>query len=96
MAQQATIEVNKDAWTLLTDSDITAAAFQITGANAVRILGVVGASQPLLTSEDGFIYEVRQGESTLRTLLDIYPGIAATRLYGKSIGGGSKVFISHA
>ena len=96
MAQNTTIEVNKDAWTLLTDSNITTAAFQVTGANAVRIIGVVGAVQPASTSEDGIIYEERQGESTLRTLLDIYPGIAATRLYGKSIGAGSKVFISHA
>ena len=96
MAQNTTIVVNKDAWTLLTDSNITAAAFQITGANAVRVLGVVGAVLPASTSEDGFIYEVRQGETTLRTLLDIFPGIAATRLYARSIGGGSKVFISHA
>lgn len=96
MAQNTTITVNKDSWTLLTDSNISAATWQVSGANAVRIVGTAGATQPSSTSQDGIIYEVREGETTLRTLADIFPGVTATRLYGKSIGGGSKVFISHA
>lgn len=94
MAKNETVVVNKDAWTEITDNDITAATWQIIGANSVRIMGTVGAVAPT-DPVDGVLYDPQQGEAG-RSLSDLFPGIAANRLYARSTHGDSKVFISHA
>jgi len=91
-------EVNPYTWTELTDNDITAATWQVQGAYDVRIQAT--ASQVAPTSlEDGLIYGVKQtkqGEVSSRTLAELFPGVVGVRLYALSLGGSTKVFISHA
>ena len=95
MAQDTEIKVNQYTWTQLSDADITAATWFIAGPNAVRFQGTVGAVAPT-DPLDGITYKLGEGEISTRTLADIWPGLAADRLYAKSIGGDSKVKISHA
>ena len=97
MAKSEPVVVNQYTWTELTDNNITAATWQVTGANDVRVKGTAGQVAPT-DPEDGIIYQRKTvtGESTLRTLADLWPSVAGTRLYAKSIGGGSKVYIDHA
>ena len=93
MAKNGTETVGKFGWTEITDNDITSATFQVTGAHDVRVMGTVGSVAPT-NPTDGILFEVFDGV-TNRTLADLFPGVAATRLYAKSRNGGSKIFISH-
>jgi len=93
MAQNTNISVPKEAWTQLTDADVSSITFQNKSGNFVLIKGTTSASTP--TDADGAIrYNPGQGE--LNTALsDMFPGITAVRLYAYAPEGAS-VMVSHA
>ena len=96
MARNETLKIGQYEWTQLTNADITSAVFQVNGAHNVMIAGTVGEVAPT-SRKDGLIFPADsfEGEAS-RSLADLFPGISATRLYAKSLNGGSSVFISHA
>jgi len=95
MEKHGTKVVGQYDWTEITDNDITSATFQVTGAHDVRVMGTVGAVAPT-DPDDGVVFVAKDFDGvTKRTMDDLFPGIAATRLYARSLNGGSKIFISH-
>lgn len=95
MAKRETETVGQYEWTEITDNDITSATFQVTGAHDVRVMGTLG-SVPPTDPEDGLVFEARTLDGvTARSLADLFPGTVVTRLYARSLNGGSKIFISH-
>lgn len=79
----------------MTNSDVTNCTFQIptSAGNPVLIAGTVGAVEP--TANAGFIeYEPGTGEYNI-SLADMFPGIAANRLYAFSARATS-ILVSHA
>jgi len=95
MAQNTTITLPAGVWTELTNSNISGATFQNNGGNAVFIAGTAGAVAP--TDKLGSIrYNPGTGERSTVALADLFPGIAATRLYALAEKSGGQVFISHA
>lgn len=80
MAQPDDVEVAAGAWTLLTSSDVSGGVtFQNKSQNHVLVMGTVGAVAP--TDENGAIrYEGFEGERNV-SLSELWPAIAATRLY---------------
>ena len=92
MAQNTNISVPKEAWTQLTDADVSSITFQNKSGNFVLIKGTTSASAP--TDADGAIrYNPGQGE--LNTLMgDLFPGITAVRLYAYAPEGAS-LMVSH-
>jgi hypothetical protein len=93
MAQNTTIELTANAWTQLTDGDVSTITFQNTGGQFILVKGAASASEP--TNAQGAIrYNPGQGE--LNTALsDLFPGISAVRVYAYSDAGVS-VMVSHA
>lgn len=97
-AQNTVIDVNPNTWTELTGNTITAATWQVQGAYDVRVQATATQTAPT-SLDDGLIYGVKQtkqGEVSSRTLAELFPGVVGVRLYARSMGGDSKVFISHA
>ena len=94
MAQTTTIKLTRNVWTLLTNSNVTSLTFNNEGDSSVLVAGTIGAVVP--TSDDGAItYEAGEGEAN-RSITELFPGIAATRIYVKSIGRTGDMFVSHA
>ena len=93
MAQNTTVAIPEKTWTQLTDADVTSATFANKSDYSIFIAGTTSASAP--TDLDGSIkYYPNQGEPNT-ALSDLFPGIAAVRLYAYAPNGAS-VFISHA
>lgn len=94
MAQNTTKSVAGATWTQLTDADITAITFQVRpSAYGVYIAGTTDATAP--TTTDGAIfYAPNQGEISM-PLADMFPGIAAVRVWAYS-DVPSSVMVSHA
>lgn len=93
MAQNTTVNLASNEWTQLTDADVTAITFQNIGGSHMLVKGTTGATAP--TEFTGCIrYNPGQGELNT-ALADLFPGIAAVRVYAYSPGGVS-VMVSHA
>lgn len=94
MAQNTTVSLAADTWTLLTDSNVSTATFQNNGLKHVLIKGVNGTTTP--TDELGAIrYNPGQGERNA-SLADLFPGVSgANRLFAWTPYE-TDVFISHA
>ena len=93
MAQNTDVFIPIGVWTQLTDADVTSITFQNKLGNYIFVKGTVGAVAP--TDENGAIrYNPGQGERNV-SLSDLFPGVAATRVYAYSPSG-SQVFVSHA
>ena len=94
MAQNTTISIPAATWTLLTNSDITAATLQNLTGNIVLLAGTVGATPP--TDALGAI-RLYPGQLNINTAIaSLYPGVTgANRLYAYS-STPATVFISHA
>ena len=93
MAQNTTIAVPAETWTLLTDSDVTSLTFQVRSNGPVYIAGTAGATPP--TDFDGsIIFHSTQAQRNV-SMSDMFPGISATRLYAYSKTV-SNIFVSHA
>lgn len=94
MTQNTTVSLVEDTWTQLTDGDVTAITFQVQRGDDVLVKGTVGAVAP--TDNDGAVlYNTGQGEKNA-TLADLFPGVAATRVYANSLSGEGRVMVSNA
>lgn len=93
MARHTTIDLTADTWTQLTSADVTAITFQNVSGGALLVKGAADATAP---TDDvaAVLYGPLEGERAA-ALADLFPGIAAKRVYGKSSSGG-KVMVSHA
>jgi hypothetical protein len=79
MAQNTTITVPANTWTLLTTNDVSALTFQNQSYYLLQAKGTVGAVAP--SDFLGAIeYAAGQGEVN-SSLSDLWPGISATRVY---------------
>jgi hypothetical protein len=83
MARQTTVNVPANAWTQITDADVTAITFQNVSGYAVRIRATNGTSAP--TDQAGALtYGPGQGERNV-LLADLSPGVAgANRVWAFS------------
>lgn len=93
MAQNTDVVLPIATWTQLTDADVTSITFQNKSGAYILVKGTTGATAP--TDDDGAIrYNPGQGE--LNTALsDLFPGIAAVRVYAYAPNG-AEVLVSHA
>ena len=93
MAQNTTITLTPGQWTQLTDADVNSITFQNTGGYHILLKGTTDATAP--TDKTGAI-RANPGQGELNVVLgDLFPGIAAKRLWAYSeqaVG----VFVSHA
>lgn len=95
MAQNTTIVTTPDTWTLLTDSDVTSLSFQVVQApSKVFFKGTVGANPPS-TLAGSFVYKAEEAGEYAISLADMFPGLAATRLYAWSHDA-ADITVSHA
>jgi hypothetical protein len=93
MAQNTDIVVPIGVWTQLTNANVTSITFQNKSGNFILVKGTVGETAP--TDNDGAIrYNPGQGERNA-SLTDLFPGIAATRVYAYAFSG-AEVMVSHA
>lgn len=94
MPQNTTITLAPGVWTQITNADATAITFQVRpSAYGVFISGAVGAVAPV-TIDGAILYGPNQGEIKA-ALADLFPGVAATRVYAYS-DGVAAVMVSHA
>lgn len=94
MAQNTVKTLTADTWTQLTDADVTALTFMVRQGTQVYIAGTVGAVAPS-DLNSAIPYAGGQGERNA-SLSDLFPGIAATRVYAYPIDEPAQVFVSHA
>lgn len=93
MAQNTTTTLTAGAWTQLTDANVTSITFQNTSGYHILVKGTTDATTP--TDASGSIrYNPGQGERNV-ALSDLFPGIAAVRVWAYSDQGIS-VMVSHA
>lgn len=92
MAQNTTITIPANAWTEITDANVTAITFQNTGSSFALVKGTTGAAP---TDNLGAIrYNPGQGERNV-TMADLFPGATLNRVwvYAESP---VKFMVSHA
>jgi len=93
MARNTDILLPTASWTQLTDADVTSITFQNKSGDYILVKGTVGASAP--SDDDGAVrYNPGQGERNV-SLSDLFPGVAATRVYAYAPNG-AEVMVSHA
>jgi hypothetical protein len=93
MPQNTNLVIPAATWTLLTDADVTSLTFQNKATSDLLIVGTVGAVAPTSFAA-AITYGPSTGERNV-ALADLFPGVAATRVYAYSESGG-QVFVSHA
>lgn len=95
MPQNTTINLPAGEWVLLTDADVTACTFQVASSARLPVLiaGAVGAVAPTTTA-GSITYDPSEGEYNI-PLSEMFPGIAATRLYAYS-SRETSIFVSHS
>ena len=95
MAQNTTIILTPNAWTLLTDADITSLTFQFLGGwLGVKIKATVGTTAPA-NDLGAIVYKEGQGELSV-DLADLFPGVVgANRVWAKAPTAGA-IMVSHA
>lgn len=93
MAQNTTTTLAAQTWTQLTDADVTNITFQNISGYHVMVKGTTSAVAP--TDDAGAIrYNPGQGERNI-SLSDLFPGIAAVRVYAYAPDG-AEIMVSHA
>jgi hypothetical protein len=93
MAQNYTATLTAGAWTQLTDADVSSITFQNKSGYHIFVAGTTGATAPT-DFDDAIRYNPGQGERNA-LLSDLFPGIAAVRVYAFCQQAAS-VFVSHA
>ena len=84
MAKQATVSIPAGVWTQITTGD-SAADFtlQNVGDQPLFVIGTAGATQPADTVHgDAREKDMIPARSVAGTLLTVWPGVTATRIYG--------------
>lgn len=79
-------------WTQITNAAVTEISFQLIEGGQVSIAGTVGTTPP---TAGGWRYLAGQGERKV-ALADLFPGIAATRVWAQMVGGSGRIMVSHA
>ncbi len=93
MPQNTTVTATPNVWTQVTDANVSAITFQNVSGYHGMFSGTTGATAP--TSMAGAIrYNPGQGERSV-LMADLFPGIAAVRLWVLSEQAIS-VMVSHA
>jgi hypothetical protein len=94
MAQNTTLPVPARTWTQITDADVSSITFQNASGYGIQIKGTTDATTP--TDDAGtVIYGPGQGERNV-ALSDLFPGIAAVRVWAYIRAGNGEVMVSHA
>lgn len=95
MAFHGTRVVTTDAWTELTDGDVTACRVDNQGGYDVILQATVGATAPT-SSAGSQLLSARKTLTADMLLSDLFPGVAgANRLWARS-GCETSVEVSHA
>lgn len=95
MAQNTTLTIPPATWTLITDSDVTAATWCNTGPGTLWIKATTDTTAPTSTAS-AIPYPPGMGERSSTLLSDLWPGLAGRdRLWAYSDVNG-QVTISHA
>lgn len=93
MAQNTTITLSAQTWTLLTDANVTTLTFQNQSDDYLFVKGTTDTTIP--TNFAGAVrYRPTEGERNV-ALADLFPGISAVRLWGYIRDGGDAL-VSHA
>ena len=79
MAQNTTLTVPANTWTLITSNDVSALTFHNQSYYMLQVKGTAGATPPA-NFDASIEYEAGQGEINA-SLAELWPGIAATRVY---------------
>ena len=90
---QVVIECPPNAWTEITDGDVTDITFQVR-SNFAEIRFTVGASEPAAT-DHGRVYPELQGESN-QALTSLVKLSGANRVWARGFNSTAKVFVDHA
>jgi hypothetical protein len=93
MAQNTTLFLPAQQWTLLTDSNVTSVTFQNKGNQLIFIAGTSDTTPPENT-DGALLYRDGFGEANIK-MADLFPGIPAQRLWAFSKAKGF-VMVSHA
>lgn len=93
-AKNANVSLDGNWQLASADSVVTGITVSNLGNEDIKIMGTVGAVAP--TTEDGIILKPGDNIGAATTLADLFPGVAATRLYAKTDGRPGTLFISHA
>jgi hypothetical protein len=94
MAQNTSIDVAANTWTLLTNSDVTTITFQNVGGHNLFIKATTDTSAPT-TTNGGVVYTPGTGERNV-AMTDLFPGLSgADRIWAYGTEGG-RVMVSHA
>lgn len=92
-ARNTDVSVPAGTWTQLTDNDVTAITFQNKSKVVdLYVKGTVGANAPTTTA-GAIRYEPLMGERNA-AVADLFPGVAATRVYAWC-SDAVDVFVSH-
>lgn len=95
MAKNTSVTTTPEAWTELTDGDVSAITFQVLGSHGVRVAATVGNGSEPASTADVVYYFQGQGERNV-SLADLFPGITgANRVWAWS-NAETTVFVSHA
>ena len=93
MPRNTDITIPLATWTQITDANVTSITFQNKGTFFVIVKGTTDTTAP--TDENGSIrYNPGQGERNV-PLSDLFPGVAAVRVWAYSPGGTS-MMVSHS
>lgn len=93
MPKNTTIKLSTD-YIEITDGDATAITIQNKGANSVFVSVTETDVAPL---DDDQAFEIQRGDSLINeTLAGLCPGISGKRVFARSSGGYSPLFVSHA
>ena len=93
MAQNTTLTVPANTWTLITSDDVIAVTFHNQSHYVLQVKGTVGATPP---SDFDAAVEYGPGQGEINSVLtDLWPGITATRIY-VFCPNIAKVMVSHA
>lgn len=92
MPRHEQLPLTDGQWVQITNADVTEISFQLIEGSQVTIAGTSGATQP---TAGCWRYSAGQGERNA-ALADLFPGVAATRVWAQMIGGPGRIMVSHA
>ena len=93
MAQNTVASLAANTWTQLSNADITSITFMVRSGSIVYIAGTASASAPS-DLQSSIPYREGQGERNA-ALTDLFPGVAAARVYAYALDEPAEVFLSH-
>lgn len=84
-----------ETWTEITDANVTAITFNNKGGRKIAVAATVGSVAPA-DNTGSVVYRPHSGEVAI-AIADLAPGLTgANRVFAKTFGGFSHVYVSHA